>query len=924
MLKQHAYQINGIAICLLLLLLSLSVLSATVNFSEPLGESLYSAIRSSVATPDGFVSAGHFIRNDNQRAFAWVTKLSFTGDVVYNYTYGLNYWNYANSIMTTSTGGFFLSGGTIDRSASNPKQYTDCLFIKLNSTGGLMWNTSFGGVYNDYASFAIDLNDSYLVVGSSEINANGSKDAYVLKVNLTGGVIWSKTYGSSDPNNNDEAYSVVRSSGGFTVLGYTVKSAAVGPLLWLFSLDPLGNLLWENTYGTLGAVTGYAKGSLLNIDNELYIATSTATKGSGGLDVWLLKTDSDGKLIWEKTFGGANDDLVGSMVVTETGLMLGCTSDSYAAPGMAWLLATDIYGNVRTNVTAGSLGTGMVWSVAKKGDLYFLGGSGTSDVTGWSIGYALGVVVPSCGPGEYQLVNGTCGLCEPGTYQSLGGMMGCVPCPPGTYGTKYGSVNITDCLAISLPPGTNPAILSPTTSPKTVTWSLVACIIVFAVLTAYMCSLYTVKWYIVRSQKSSPARIELLIFYGWTMIDICLGIANVVTDIIYAGTSQFYNGGLAGFCILFIVVPVYLYLGYTVCSTLKKHDKSPGTIKFSDLLTIVFPFCRIIDLCKAQVPFIFILLSPVLGEVKVLPFFQSVLGSSFAEAMLHIQVIEAVMEGIPEFVIQVTNSQKTGEWTAIAVVSVVISLVTVIYVACKSALCYVAKGGVEGQTAPRADVSQVNHTEGLQVESHPDVKAEPRRVPRPMVLLDLNLEESPKVQPQPQLEAKEPPKVQPQIQLEPKEPPKVQPQIQLEPKEPPKVQPQIQVAPIVIQPVVTQAEPKEKAVEKVPEKRVSIVEKPVLVPTVPLPTVLVSVPAPAAVPPPPVPTIIVPIPPPPAPAVPIPEFPEPDPAENCDIDASCTDECNILEGESIRQPTPIPKKLGGDIVNMWLKFDKPV
>jgi len=161
--------------------------------------------------------------------------------------------------------------------------------------------------------------------------------------------MWSKTYGSG------VGYSLVETSdGGFAIAGGTGSFGAGGNDFWLVKTDADGNMEWNRTYG--GAESESAKALIKTSDGGFAIAGDTYSFGAGECDFWLVKTDSYGNLEWNQTYGGLGSDYAESLVETsDGGYAIGGSFDpDYEDPfgdRDFWLVKTDSYGNMEWNRT---------------------------------------------------------------------------------------------------------------------------------------------------------------------------------------------------------------------------------------------------------------------------------------------------------------------------------------------------------------------------------------------------------------------------------------------------------------------------------------------------------------------------------------------------------------------------------------------
>jgi len=150
--------------------------------------------------------------------------------------------------------------------------------------------------------------------------------------------MWSRTYGGAG---QEVAYSLVETSdGGYAIAGYTNSSGAGYDDFWLVKTDANGNIEWNKTYGGAGSDRAY---SLVETSDGGY-ALAGVSNSFGGF--WLVKTDAYGNMEWNQTYGGAEDELAYSLIVTSDGgfAIAGETSSFGAGDSDFWLIKTDEYG----------------------------------------------------------------------------------------------------------------------------------------------------------------------------------------------------------------------------------------------------------------------------------------------------------------------------------------------------------------------------------------------------------------------------------------------------------------------------------------------------------------------------------------------------------------------------------------------------
>jgi len=145
----------------------------------------------------------------------------------------------------------------------------------------------------------------------------------------------------------DGASSIVAlADGGFAVAGWTESKGAGSSDMWVLRLDEAGNVVWDHTYG--GAEDDVARSIVALADGGLAVAGYTQSKGAGDDDMWVLRLDEAGNVVWDKTFGGAKADMANSIVALADGgfAVAGRTYSKGAGNNDMWVLRLDEAGNV--------------------------------------------------------------------------------------------------------------------------------------------------------------------------------------------------------------------------------------------------------------------------------------------------------------------------------------------------------------------------------------------------------------------------------------------------------------------------------------------------------------------------------------------------------------------------------------------------
>lgn len=298
------------------------------------------AIIGSSKSQDGDVSS-----NSGFNDF-WVLKISISGNLIWEKSFGYSGSDNGFSIIQTHDNGYLISG-VIDITSSdgqgnnrlslNRHAGGDYWVIKINSVGILQWSRYFGGTFTD-TSYALSETQTgnFIIVGSSDsddidINNNkGTYDFWVLKISSSGELIWEKSFGGSEI---DEARDItITENGDFLIVGDS-RSVDTDVLynngaadIWIIKINPDGELIWERTYG--GSSFDGVQSIQKTMNNDYIIAGNSRSSdvnlenNNGQNDAWFFKIDSQGVLKWQNSVGGSDIDLLMDIVELENGTII--------------------------------------------------------------------------------------------------------------------------------------------------------------------------------------------------------------------------------------------------------------------------------------------------------------------------------------------------------------------------------------------------------------------------------------------------------------------------------------------------------------------------------------------------------------------------------------------------------------------------
>jgi hypothetical protein len=288
--------------------------------------------------------------HNNKGGFdAWLLKLDRNGDTIWTKTYGGTSSERANSIILTADGGYAIAGFTGSNDGDIDKNHgsADMWILKINAAGDILWTKTYGGSSWDEASGIVATADGgYALAGltnSNDQDVSGfhespffSFDMWIVRLDAAGNKLWGKALGGTI---NEMGLSIVASTDGFVITGLTNSkdgdvtgyhgATAFFNDLWVVKLNSNGELLWAKAYG--GSFDDEGLSIVATPDGGYAIAGATASKdgdvsgyhdGQGTDDIWILKLDADGARQWAKTIGGRGDDVCGSILPVPGGYIL--------------------------------------------------------------------------------------------------------------------------------------------------------------------------------------------------------------------------------------------------------------------------------------------------------------------------------------------------------------------------------------------------------------------------------------------------------------------------------------------------------------------------------------------------------------------------------------------------------------------------
>lgn len=387
---------------------------------QTLGGAKNDVLQSVTATKDGgYITTGYTQSNNgdittktNESFDFWVLKFSADNTLLWSKTYGGLADDRGADIIETSDNGYAVLGysKSIENNVVSNSSSQDFWMLKLDASGAVLWQKSIGFSGADYGTKLIETKDNgYLLTGVLDVTASEGQgnlkslakkhaggDFWAIKLDALGNIQWSKFFGGSF---TDIPLGVVQTSKGNFIIAGSSDSNDIDITnnkgsydFWVIKISETGILIWEKSFG--GSEIDEARAIVATNDNHFMIVGDTRstdrqiTKNNGGADIWLLKIDANGTLIWQKTIGAAGFDVARAITKTkDNGFVIAGSSRSldngFTNKGQndALLIKVNAAGNVAWQQTIGGAKIDFLYAVTvlNNGKFVAVGESGSAD-----------------------------------------------------------------------------------------------------------------------------------------------------------------------------------------------------------------------------------------------------------------------------------------------------------------------------------------------------------------------------------------------------------------------------------------------------------------------------------------------------------------------------------------------------------------
>jgi hypothetical protein len=255
--------------------------------------------------------------------------------------------DFLSQVTTTIDQQYLITGSSIQskKITSENKQNNgyDFHLVKLNQQGEEVWEKYFSGQNHDFLSATVATQEGgFLISGTTfsgkgldkKDDSKGGSDIWLIRINEFGDELWQKTLGTAQ---DEEAKAVIQTTDfGFFIAG-NIQNAPKGygsKDVIVSKIDKNGKELSQIILGGKGLdevekmIPTFDGGALLGMYSRSNAGGSKKTENFGEGDFWVIKLNKEGKVEWEKNFGGKGDDHLRTLAMTSTGYIVGGESRS--------------------------------------------------------------------------------------------------------------------------------------------------------------------------------------------------------------------------------------------------------------------------------------------------------------------------------------------------------------------------------------------------------------------------------------------------------------------------------------------------------------------------------------------------------------------------------------------------------------------
>lgn len=302
-----------------------------------------------------------------------INSYLFAQPITFQKTYGGTGIDQGYFIRQTFDSGYIITGSTQSYGAGG--LFDDVYLIRIDENGDTLWTKTYGGEVYSYGYSVEQTSDSgFVITGSTNSFGNGGYDVYLIRTDKDGDTLWTKTYGGTL---DDEGFSVRQTADeGFIITGWTLNFGALNHDVYLIKTNANGNLLWTKTFGGSGDDAG--KTVQQTNDGGYMVA------GYNSAHFYLIKTNENGDTLWTKAYIGQpySNYAYSAQQTSDDGYIIAGITHSGSNLN-SYLVKTDGSGNLQWSKLYSGASNDYATSVQQTSDDGYI-------IGGWSQSFPLG------------------------------------------------------------------------------------------------------------------------------------------------------------------------------------------------------------------------------------------------------------------------------------------------------------------------------------------------------------------------------------------------------------------------------------------------------------------------------------------------------------------------------------------------------
>jgi hypothetical protein len=308
----------------------------------------------------GYILAGHWV-NPSASDDMYLLKTDSMGNIEWTKTLGDTSYEESGSVLQTADSGFIINGYTASSGAGG----TDVLLAKTDKNGNLVWSKVYGNTGFEQSMGFIRNNKGEYIISGYTTGMSTQAGIFMMVTNSAGNLLWSKVF----PTGVLGSACLKQTADGGYIMGSAYLSGTGKG--WLIKMDSTGTVSWSKKYG--GSGTDAIRCVEQTSDGGYIAAGTTTSFGAAGVDIYLLRTDSAGSLLWSATYGGTGlDNAISVHQLAGNGFVIGGSSSSFGNMTYHGLLfKTDSAGNIEWSKIYNAP-TSQVWDAWQTSDNGFI------------------------------------------------------------------------------------------------------------------------------------------------------------------------------------------------------------------------------------------------------------------------------------------------------------------------------------------------------------------------------------------------------------------------------------------------------------------------------------------------------------------------------------------------------------------------